>query len=117
MSESKDKARKGLPVSEPGVLAELAALVPDTVVSRTLMANTAGTVTVFAFGRGQGLSAHSAPFDALVQVLDGRAEITIDETVYTLGAGEVIVMPANVQHALHAPEDFRMLLVMLKDKR
>lgn len=97
-------------------LAELVQVTPDAVVSRTLIKNTAGTVTLFAFGAGQGLSTHSAPFDALVQVLSGQARVTIDGQDHDLHAGQAILMPADIPHALHATADFRMLLVMVKGR-
>lgn len=84
------------------------------VVSKTLVQQSTGTVTLFAFGQGQGLSEHSAPFDAMVVVLDGRAEITIAGNLNSVGAGEIIIMPANQPHAVHAPENFKMLLIMIK---
>jgi len=73
-----------------------------------------GTVTAFAFDTGQGLSEHTAPFDALVQVLDGEVEIRIAGTAYRLKEGEMIIMPAGEPHALKAVERFKMLLVMIK---
>jgi quercetin dioxygenase-like cupin family protein len=97
-------------------LAELVQVTPDAIVSRTLIKNDAGTVTLFAFGEGQGLSTHSAPFDALVQVLSGQARITIDGQDHDLVAGQAILMPADIPHALHATRDFRMLLVMVKGR-
>jgi len=84
------------------------------VVSRTIVEAQTGTVTLFAFGAGQGLSEHSAPFDALVQVLDGRAEVTIGGQPNQVAAGQMIIMPADIPHALHAPEAFKMLLVMIR---
>ncbi|MBC8401294.1 MAG: cupin domain-containing protein [Candidatus Marinimicrobia bacterium] len=86
----------------------------DSIVSQTLLKNEAGTVTLFAFDRGQGLSEHTAPFDATVQVLDGEAEISIDGTPMTVTAGQQIIMPANHPHALQADLRFKMLLVMIK---
>ncbi len=86
------------------------------VVSKTLVQQSAGTVTLFAFGKGQGLSEHSAPFDAMVVVLDGKAEITIAGEAHQVAAGEMIIMPANKPHALHAPEKFKMLLIMIKSQ-
>jgi len=85
-----------------------------SVVSKTLIDNKAGTVTLFAFGQGQGLSEPAAPFDALVQVLDGEVEITISEKPYRLTSGEIIVMPANEPHAMKAVKDFKMLLTIIK---
>jgi len=86
----------------------------SAVVSRTLIDKKTGTVTLFAFGEGQGLSEHTAPFDALVQVLDGEAEITIAGKPYHLDAGEIIVMPAGVPHALKAARRFKMMLTMIR---
>jgi len=109
-----NQASNGL---KPGVVVALNALsayIPDSVVSRTLVKNDAGTVTFFAFAKGQALSQHSAPFNALVQVLDGEGVITIDEKENLVKAGELILMPANVPHAVHAEQDFKMLLIMLK---
>jgi len=85
-----------------------------SVVSKTLIEKKTGTVTLFAFGKGQGLSEHTAPFDALVQVLDGEVEIKISGQPFRLTAGEIIVMPANEPHALKAINDFKMLLTMIK---
>jgi len=87
---------------------------PDSIVSQTLLKDEAGTVTLFAFDRGQGLSEHTAPYDATVHVLDGEAEISIDGTPITVNAGQQIVMPANHPHALQAELKFKMLLVMIK---
>ncbi|RJO60588.1 MAG: cupin domain-containing protein [Dehalococcoidia bacterium] len=86
----------------------------DAVVSRTLLDKKAGTVTLFAFDAGQGLSEHTAPFDALVQVLDGEAEVTISGKAITVKQGEMVVMPAGKPHALRAIKRFKMLLVMIK---
>ncbi len=85
-----------------------------SVVSRTIVEAETGTVTLFAFDRGQGLSEHSAPFDALVYVIDGTAEVTIGGQVNRVCAGEMIIMPADVPHAVDAPENFKMLLVMIR---
>ena len=85
-----------------------------TVVSRTLIDKKTGTVTLFAFAAGQGLSEHTAPFDALVQVLDGEVEITISGKPSSLKTGEMIVMPAHEPHALKAVKDFKMLLTMIR---
>lgn len=86
----------------------------SSVVSRVLLKNAGGTVTLFAFGQGEGLSEHTAPFDALVIGIEGDAQIEISGTAYTLREGETITMPANQPHAIHAATDFKMLLVMLK---
>jgi quercetin dioxygenase-like cupin family protein len=94
---------------------ELVAYQPGAVVSRELVKKKTGTVTVFAFDKDQGLSEHTAPFDALVQVLDGLAEITIGGVPHRLGKDEMILMPANVPHALKAVERFKMMLVMIRE--
>jgi len=86
----------------------------NAVVSSEIMNKNTGTVTVFAFDRGQGLSEHTAPFDALVYIVDGASEITISGKSHPLKAGEMIIMPANEPHALKAVERFKMLLVMVK---
>lgn len=87
------------------------------VVSRSLIAKPTGTVTLFAFDKGEGLSEHTAPFDAMVQVLDGEVDISISGKPYPLTAGQMIIMPANEPHALHAGERFKMLLTMIKEPR
>jgi quercetin dioxygenase-like cupin family protein len=94
---------------------ELVAYQKGAVVSREIVKKKTGTVTVFAFDKEQGLSEHTAPFDALVQVLDGVAEITIGGTPHRLSKDELILMPANVPHALKAVERFKMLLVMIRE--
>ncbi len=85
-----------------------------SVVSREIIRKLAGTVTVFAFDQGEGLSEHTAPFDAVVHLLEGEAEITIDKKNYSMKEGEMIIMPANKTHALKAVTKFKMLLVMIK---
>ena len=84
------------------------------VVSRTLLDKDAGTVTLFAFDKGEGLSEHTAPYDAMVQVLDGEAEIKISGKANRVKAGELIIMPANKPHALRAVDKFKMLLIMIR---
>jgi quercetin dioxygenase-like cupin family protein len=85
-----------------------------SVVSKTLIKKDIGNITLFAFDSGQGLSEHTAPFDAVVYILDGQAEITIGEKTSTVKAGELLIMPANISHALHAEKKFKMLLVMIR---
>jgi quercetin dioxygenase-like cupin family protein len=112
MSPTKDK----VPV-ESGAAVPLAGFVDyqkGAVVSREILGKPTGTVTVFAFDQGQGLSEHTAPFDALVQVIDGEAEITISGEPHSVSAGEIIVMPANRPHALKATRPFKMVLVMIR---
>lgn len=103
-----------LPVSEVQVLKETVAVAPGAIVSRTLMRSPGGNVTAFAFDRGQALAEHSAPFDALVQLLDGELVVTIDGVEYQLEPGEAVVMPADVPHAVRAPAPATWILVMLK---
>jgi quercetin dioxygenase-like cupin family protein len=98
---------------------ELASLVDyqaGAVVSREIIKQKTGTVTVFAFDEGQGLSEHTAPFDALVYLLDGEAEITISGKPFHVKQGEMIIMPANEPHAVKAAKRFKMLLIMIRDK-
>ncbi|MGV8144495.1 MAG: cupin domain-containing protein [Methanothermobacter sp.] len=85
-----------------------------SVVSREIIRKETGTVTIFAFDKGEGLSEHSAPFDAMVQVIDGNAEIIISGESNLVNAGEMIIMPANDPHALNALERFKMVLTMIK---
>ena len=85
-----------------------------SVVSREIIHKNTGTVTLFAFDKGQGLSEHTAPFDALVYVVDGVAEISISGKAYHLNQGEFVILPANRPHALKALSRFKMLLVMIK---
>lgn len=85
-----------------------------SVVSKTLLDSPVGTITFFAFAAGQGLSEHAAPYDAVVQVIDGNATITIDGVPYAVGEGNMIVMPANHPHALRAEQPFKMLLTMIR---
>lgn len=88
----------------------------DSVVSKTLIDKEAGTVTLFAFDAGQGLSEHQAPYDAIVQIIEGKGDIVIDGKDIDAAAGQLIVMPANVPHAVKANERFKMLLTMIRQK-
>ena len=92
----------------------LAAYQEHSVVSREIIQKPAGTMTVFAFDKGEGLSEHTAPFDASVYLLEGEAEIRIDGKPHIVKEGELIIMPANRPHALKATTRFKMLLVMIK---
>jgi quercetin dioxygenase-like cupin family protein len=85
-----------------------------SVVSRTLIKKEKGTVTLFAFDKGQGLSEHTAPFDAMVSVLEGKVEVTISGRPAVVSAGEMIVMPADEPHALKAVDSFKMMLIMIR---
>ena len=86
----------------------------SSIVSRTLVDKPTGTCTLFAFDEGQGLSEHTAPFDALVHVLDGEAEVTISGQDLRVKSGEIVIMPAHQPHALRARHKFKMILVMIK---
>jgi len=97
-----------------GKALDLVAYQSGAVVSREIVKGGGGTVTAFAFDKGQGLSEHTAPFDALVQVVDGMAEITVGGKPHMVGAGAMILMPAKVPHALKAVERFKMILVMIR---
>lgn len=95
-------------------LTDLVEYQEGAVVSREIVRKTTGTVTLFAFDEGQGLSEHTTPFDALVYIVDGEAEITISGKAHHLKAGEMIIMPANEPHALKAVKRYKMLLVMIR---
>lgn len=95
-------------------LASLSDLQPGSVVSREIISQKTGTVTVFAFDKGQGLSEHTAPFDALVYVIEGETEITISAERHRLTKGQMIIMPAGEPHALTALKPFKMMLVMIR---
>jgi quercetin dioxygenase-like cupin family protein len=95
-------------------MARLVEYQTGSVVSRAIIQRKTGTVTLFAFDEGQGLSEHTAPFDALVCLLDGEAEVIISGNVHALKRGEMIIMPANEPHALKAVGKFKMMLVMIR---
>jgi quercetin dioxygenase-like cupin family protein len=95
-------------------LGEMVEYQKQSVVSRTIIDKTKGTVTLFAFSEGEGLSEHTAPFDALAYVYDGDAIITISGKDYEIGTGETIIMPADESHALRAVSAFKMMLVMIR---
>jgi quercetin dioxygenase-like cupin family protein len=95
-------------------MAEFIEYQAGSVVSKEMLRKDTGTVTLFAFAQGQGLSEHTAPFDALVCILDGEAKITISGNPVAVKAGEMIIMPANEPHALQAVKQFKMMLVMIR---
>jgi len=101
-------------IAQAGNLNDLIDYQEGSVVSKEVIKKDKGTVTLFAFDKGQGLSEHTAPFDALVYVFDGKAQIVISGKPRHLKAGEVIIMPANNPHALKAEERFKMMLVMIR---
>jgi quercetin dioxygenase-like cupin family protein len=86
------------------------------IVSKTLLKGDSGNLTLFSFDKGQGLSEHSAPFDASILVLDGEGEIKIGGKAHLLKKDEFIIMPANIPHAVNAVKPFKMLLIMIKNK-
>jgi quercetin dioxygenase-like cupin family protein len=88
----------------------------DSAVSKTVLKKKSGNITLFAFDAGQGLSEHTAPFDAMVVILDGKSEIRIDGELFDLEQGDSIIMPAGKPHSLHAPEKFKMMLIMIKEQ-
>jgi quercetin dioxygenase-like cupin family protein len=93
---------------------ELAAYQPGAVVSRILMKRSGGSITLFAFDEGQSLAEHTAPFDAVAQVLEGDADITIAGAPHRVSPGQTVLMPAHQPHAVHAPTRFKMLLTMIR---
>ncbi len=99
---------------QPLTMTDLVAYQAGSIVSRTLIDKKIGTLTVFAFGEGQGLSEHTVPYDAFIEILDGEAEVTIAGTAHHLAAGQMIIMPANRPHLLKAVKRFKMLLVMIR---
>jgi len=100
--------------TEPKGLIELIDYQSGSVVSKTIVDKPSGTITLFAFDKGQGLSEHMAPYDALVYIVDGKAEIKISGNPLQVSAGQMVVMPANRPHALRAISRFKMMLVMIK---
>jgi quercetin dioxygenase-like cupin family protein len=110
----KTEKKREVVKSEPIRLKEMVEYQQDSVVSREIIRQKTGTVTLFAFDKGQGLSEHTAPFDALVYLLDGKAEITVSGKRHLLKAGEMLIIPAHEPHALKAPGRFKMLLVMIR---
>ena len=107
-------AGQGSLIARATELAGLVGYQAGAVVSRTVADKTAGTITVFAFDSGHGLSEHSAPFDAFVYAIDGEAEIDLAGEKHRLIEGQMIIMPASVPHALRAVTPFKMLLVMIR---
>jgi len=112
MEKSKDQAEDIL--AQAMILADMVNYQEGSVVSRTILDKKTGTVTLFAFGEGQGLSEHTTPFDALVYIIDGESEIVISGKAFHLKEGEMIIMPANEPHALKAVKRFKMLLTMIR---
>jgi quercetin dioxygenase-like cupin family protein len=115
MSTRTDPEASGFPEAEPVIPARLVNYQDGSIVSRTLFNSNGGTVTLFALDGGQSLSEHTAPFDALVQVLEGEAELVIGGKRIVARSGEAVLMPANIPHAVNAPDRFKMLLVMIRE--
>jgi quercetin dioxygenase-like cupin family protein len=102
------------PDVHPAKLIEMVDYQEGSVVSRELIRKKTGTVTLFAFDKDQGLSEHTAPFDAIMQILDGEAEVTIASKVFHLKTGEMVIIPAKKPHALKATRKFKMILTMIR---
>jgi len=114
MSSQQPHCKREMPVAEAIALAGLVSYQEGAVVSRTLINRATGTVTLFAFDQGQGLSEHTAPFDALAHLLEGEAEIVVAGMPLRTKAGEAVLMPANQPHSLKALTRFKMLLTMIR---
>jgi quercetin dioxygenase-like cupin family protein len=121
--EASFQKRRGLSIKPPKKVeadaSKMASLVDyqeGAVVSRTIIDRKVGTVTLFAFDEGQGLSEHTAPYDALVHVLEGEAEVIVSSRTVQVKEGEMIILPANKPHAVKAPKRFKMLLTMIRSK-
>lgn len=101
-------------IAQVTALASLAAYQPHSVVSREVIKRASGTVSVFAFDKGEGLSEHTASFDAVVYILEGQAEVIIGGKPLQLKSGEMTIMPGGTPHALNATTSFKMLLILIK---
>lgn len=112
---SNEKRKSGFESAKVYKLEKLVEISEGAVVSRTLIKKKAGTVTLFAFDEGQALSEHTAPFDALVTILDGEVELTIGGKAVTVTSGESVLMPAEVPHAVRATRPVKMLLTMIRE--
>jgi quercetin dioxygenase-like cupin family protein len=110
--DEKNALKTGL--TQPTKMADLIVYQEGSVVSRTIVDKKSGTVTLFAFDKGEGLSEHKAPFDALAYIVDGEAVVTVAAKSFVLKEGEMIVMPANRTHSLRATRRFKMLLMMIR---
>ncbi len=111
MSDTKNESLSGQVLTP----SDLIAYQEGSVVSRMIVYKKTGTITLFAFDAGEGLSEHTAPFDAIASIIDGEAEVTIDKKEYVLHQGQMIIMPANVPHALKAGKRFKMCLTMIHE--
>lgn len=113
--KSKNEKSSGMPSAKPVELSNLADYQEGSIVSRTLAQRNGGTLTLFAFDAGQSLSEHSAPFDAIVQILEGQAELVIGGEKVIAQSGQTVLMPADIPHAVNARERFKMLLIMIRE--
>jgi quercetin dioxygenase-like cupin family protein len=104
-------------IGMPFELKKAIAYAEGSVVSKTLLSKEVGSLTLFAFDAGQGLSEHTSPYDAVVHILDGIAEITIGGERKSVREGQMLIMPAQIPHALHGPDRFMMLLIMIRGSR
>ncbi|WP_128567274.1 cupin domain-containing protein [Methanocella paludicola] len=116
MPAKKEAPEKEKLIGKAIKMSDLVGYQPGSVVSREVINKTTGTVTIFAFDEGEGLSTHSAPFDAMVVAVDGEVEITIDDQPNHLKAGDMIIMPAGHPHSVKALKKFKMLLIMIRSK-
>jgi len=107
-------AAEAIPSAQALRLIDLVQYADGSIVSRALVQKPVGSITLFAFDGGQGLSEHTAPFDAMVQILDGEGEIVVGGKPVTAKAGDTVLMPANIPHAVNARQRFKMLLIMIR---
>ncbi len=114
MSLQQPQNKREMPIAEVVRVSDLVNYQDGAVVSRTLITRATGTITLFAFDEGQGLSEHTAPFDAMAHVLEGEAEIVVSGKPLRTAAGQAVLMPANQPHSLKALSRFRMLLTMIR---
>jgi len=117
MSDFKYQSKKenvAFPTAEKFSMTEKVSYAEGSVVSKIIIRNDRGNVTLFAFDKGEFLSEHTAPYDAIIQVIDGKGEVVINGKSFELNCGESIIMPANIPHAVNAVEMFKMLLTMIK---
>lgn len=114
MENSSTSKAKGLPAAQVTNALALVQYQDGSIVSREIVKKGTGNVTVFAFDEGQGLSEHTAPFDALVQIMEGEAQIVIAGHAHRIEAGQMILMPAGQPHAVKAPKPFKMILTMIR---
>jgi len=113
-AKNSDKSLLNACMAKNQQLTSLIEYAADSIVSKTILDKSVGTITLFAFDAGQKLSEHTTPYDAVVQVIQGRARLTIGTENVNVSAGQIIIMPANVPHSVAAEENFKMLLTMIR---